>query len=231
MVRAAEETVDDPALRDELVAQHAIHMLFEGRLDETLALVDPLLGRDAEDRAFVRGALPGATAARAGRSHRGRDRDRGPGVRSARVALGDQVQMAGPGVYLVARALALVEAGRLAEAESNAQLGYDGATEYQLLDGQAWFAVILGRICLQQGRAATSARWFREAALIYGELNHPAARWGHGGLAHALALVGDVDGAEAALADLDAEPPTPIRMMDPGHRTRARPGTSRSAAS
>src|SRR6185295_17971251 len=90
----------------------------------------------------------------------------------ARVALGDQVQMAGPGVYLVARALALVEAGRLAEAESNAQLGYDGAAEYQLLDGQAWFAVILGRICLQQGRAVASARWFREAALIYGELNH-----------------------------------------------------------
>jgi DNA-binding CsgD family transcriptional regulator len=214
VVRAAETRVHDEILREELVAQRAIHLLFEGRLDETIALVEPLLARDAGDRAFVRGALPGATArALAGRTDEAitiADR-----AFDARVALGDQVQMAGPGVYLVARALALVESGRFAEAESNARLGYDGAADYQLLDGQAWFAVILGRICLHQGRAASSARWFREAALIYGELNHPAARWGHGGLAHALALTGDTDGAEAALADLDAEPPTPIRMMDP----------------
>jgi DNA-binding CsgD family transcriptional regulator len=214
VARAAERDVRDGALRDELVGQRAIHTLFEGRLDEAMALVEPLLGRDVEDRAFVRGALPGATArALAGRTEEAiaiADR-----AFAARVALGDQVQMAGPGVYLVARALALLEAGRCAEAETNAQLGYDGAAEYQLLDGQAWFAVILGRICLQQGRAAASARWFREAALIYGELNHPAARWGQGGLAHALALIGDTDGAEAALADFDAEPPTPLRMMDP----------------
>ena len=102
------------------------------------------------------GALPGATArALAGRTDEAitiADR-----AFEARVALGDQVQMAGPGVYLVARALALVESGRFAEAESNAQLGYDGAADYQLLDGQAWFAVILGRICLHQGRAASSA--------------------------------------------------------------------------
>jgi DNA-binding CsgD family transcriptional regulator len=214
VVRAAEQAVTDESLRDELLAQHATHMLFEGRLDETFALSDPLLARGSENRAFVQGALPGATArALAGRTEEAiviADR-----AFEARVALGDQVQMAGPGVYLVARALALLEAGRFGEAESNAQLGYDGAAELQMLDGQAWFAVILGRIALHQGRPVTSARWFREAALIYGELNHPAARWGHGGLAHALALVGDLEGAEAALADLDAEPPTPIRMMDP----------------
>jgi ATP/maltotriose-dependent transcriptional regulator MalT len=60
----------------------------------------------------------------------------------------------------------------------------------------------------------TAARWFREAAVLWGELVHPGVRWGFGGLAHALVLTGDLDGAEAALADLDSEPPTPIRMMD-----------------
>jgi DNA-binding NarL/FixJ family response regulator len=43
---------------------------------------------------------------------------------------------------------------------------------------------------------------------------HPATRWGFGGLAHALALSGEFEGAEAAIADLDAEPPTPMRIMD-----------------
>jgi ATP/maltotriose-dependent transcriptional regulator MalT len=61
---------------------------------------------------------------------------------------------------------------------------------------------------------AEPARWLREAAVLWGELVHPSARWGFGGLAHALALTGDLDGAEAAISDLDAEAPTPIRMMD-----------------
>ena len=50
--------------------------------------------------------------------------------------------------------------------------------------------------------------------MLWGEIAHPSTRWGFGGLAHTLALTGDLDAAEAALADLDAEPPTPIRMMD-----------------
>ena len=56
-----------------------------------------------------------------------------------------------------------------------------------------------------------SARW---RAVLWGELGHASARWGFGGLVHALALGGDLDAAEAALEDLDAEPPTPIRMME-----------------
>jgi DNA-binding CsgD family transcriptional regulator len=75
--------------------------------------------------------------------------------------------------------------------------------------------VILGRVCLHQGRVVTASRWFREAAILYGDYNHAGARWGYGGLAHALALSGDLDGADAALADLDAEAPTPLQMMDP----------------
>jgi len=133
----------------------------------------------------------------------------------ARVALGDQAMMTGPGIYLVARALALLEAGRLGEAEEYAQIGYEVSAERQLHDGQAWFSVILGRVCLHQGRVVTASRWFREAAILYGDYNHAGARWGYGGLAHSLALSGDLDGADAALADLDAEPPTPLRMMDP----------------
>jgi DNA-binding CsgD family transcriptional regulator len=210
----AETTVSDPELRDEFSAQRAIHALFEGRIDDALAIVDPLLerGRD-EDRAFVHGALPGAVA----RGLAGRTEEAiaiADHAFDARIALGDQVQIAGPGIYLVARAFALLEAGRLEEAEGTARLGYDGATERQIRDGQSWFSVILGSVSLRQGRARTAARWYREAALVYDDFDHPGARWGYGGLAHALALLGDLEGADAALADLDAEPPTPLRMMD-----------------
>jgi DNA-binding CsgD family transcriptional regulator len=213
VLAAALADVDDPDLRNELRAQLAVHLLFEGNLREVLAIADPLLASD-DLRTFVNGALPGATArALGGRTEEAiaiADR-----AFEARIELGDQVQMAGPGIYIVARSLALLEAGRLTEADENARLGYDAAAERQLRDGQAWFGVILGRVCLHAGRAAEAARWFREAAVVFDDLEHPGARWGYGGLAHALALVGDLDGADTALADLDAAAPTPVRLMDP----------------
>lgn len=215
VIAEAEAAVSDRELLEELGAQRAIHALFEGRVEETLATVGPLLRRTGDhDRAFVHGALPAAVAlALSGRTVESiATADR---AFEARVALGDQVQMAGPGIYLVARTFALAEAGRLAEAEENARLGYDASTERQIRDGQSWFAVILGGVCLRQGRVQTAARWYREAALVYDDFDHPGARWGYGGLAHALALGGDLEGADAALADLDAEPSTPLRMMDP----------------
>ncbi len=215
VIAAAEQRVGDPELLDELRGQRAIHVLFEGRIDDAIVIVDPLLERVGdEDRAFVHGALAGAVA----RAIAGRTTEAiaiAERAFDARVALGDQMQIAGPGIYLVARAFALVEAGRLEEAEGTARLGYDGATERQIRDGQSWFSVMLGRICLHQGRVLAAARWFREAALVYDDFDHPGARWGYAGLAHALALGGDIDGADTALADLDAEPITPLRMMDP----------------
>jgi tetratricopeptide (TPR) repeat protein len=213
VITAALADTTDGDLRDELHAQQAVHLLFEGRHREALAYADPLLVRDA-DRAFVHGALPGAVArALGGRTAEAIEiADR---AFEARIALGDQVQMSGPGIYLVARALALLEAGRFAEADETARLGYDAAAERQLRDGQAWFGAIHGRICLHQGRAARAARWFREAAVVFDDLDHPGARWGYGGLAHALALVGDLEGADTALADLDAAADTPVRLMDP----------------
>ncbi len=207
------DAVTDPELRDELLAQQSVHLLFQGRLREVLAIADPLLERD-DLRTYVSAALSAATArALGGRTDAAIEiADR---AIAARTALGDQVQMSGPGIYIVARSLALLEAGRLAEAEENARLGYDGAAERHVLDGQAWFGVILGRISLHAGRVATAARWFREAAVVFDDLDHPGARWGYGGLAHALALLGDLDGADTALADLDAAAPTPVRLMDP----------------
>jgi DNA-binding CsgD family transcriptional regulator len=211
---AAERAITDPNVRAELTAQRAVHAVFAAETPEALALAEPMLDETRyPGRVAVKAALAAGTAlALAGRTSDAiRVADR---AFELRMELGNQVQMAGPGVYLVARALALTEAGRLEEAEATARAGYDGAVESQVLEGQGWFTVMLGRTCLLQGRVVTAARWLREAAVLWGELAHPSARWGFGGLAHALALSGDLEGAEAALEDLDAEPPTPIRMMD-----------------
>jgi ATP/maltotriose-dependent transcriptional regulator MalT len=210
----AERAITDRDLRDELVSQRAIHALLAADMNEALELSVPLLDEsNYPGRVVVKAALAaGAALALSGRTADAiRVSDR---AFALRMELGDQVQMAGPGVYLVARALALTEAGRLAEAEGTAQAGYDGAVESQVLEGQGWFTVMLGRICLLQGRVVTASRWLREAAVLWGELVHPSAGWGFGGLAHALALAGDLEGAERAIDDLHAEPPTPIHMMD-----------------
>ena len=152
----AQAAITDPELRDELRSQHAVQLVFEGRLPETLEVVAPLLASDSQ-RIFVHGALPGAVAnAIAGNTAVAIDiADR---AFEARVALGDQLQMSGPGIYLIARGLALIEAGRLDEADDNALLGYEGATDRQLADGQAWFATALGaRRAVPRPRAAGGA--------------------------------------------------------------------------
>ncbi len=241
IVQAAEQLVaDDVVLRDGLVALRATFLLFEGRLTDAIHLVEPLLDAGT-DIAYAQGALAGSVALSLG----GRPNEavvvaeRGE---RARVALGEQVQLAAPGIYLVARAQALLEAGQMRAAAELAQLGYDGAVEIGAPHGQAWFASILGRIDLHRGKAASAARWSREGGVVWRALRHPAARWGFGALASAQALAGDLVGAEAAYAELDAEPPTPVRMFDPeidrgrasvavqrGERTRPRPA-ARSAS-
>src|SRR5262249_61453342 len=110
---AAERAVRDPDLRAELTAQRAVHAVFAADMREALALSEPLLDETRHPgRVVVKAALAAGTAlALAGRTADAiRVADR---AFELRIELGNQVQMAGPGVYLVARALALPEAGRL----------------------------------------------------------------------------------------------------------------------
>jgi DNA-binding CsgD family transcriptional regulator len=233
VLQAAERSLDDQSLRDGLIGTRATFLVFEGRFTEALEVLAPLLGEDT-DVAAAFSAIPGSVAlALGGRTaealkiaRRGRE---------ARERLGELVQIGAPGVYLVAEAQVLFEDGRFAEAAELARLGYDGAVAVGALHGQAWFATILARIDLHRGRVVSAARWGHEGGIVFRELRHPSARWGFGALASARALAGDLDGAEAAFEEIDAEPPTSVRMFDPeiargkawvaaqrGERTRAR---------
>lgn len=209
---AAERDVADPALRQELLAQRASFSVFAGEPDRTLELVAPLLD-GSDERAYCEGALQAAVAhVLAGRCSTAVQI--ATEAFEARIRLGDQVQLAEPGIHLVALALAQVDEGRVLEGHATARAAYEGAVAMGDRHGQAWLSVVLGRAELLRGRLADAARHGREAALVFGELRHPGTRWGFGVLMLAAGQRGDVAIASAAAEDLDAEPPTPLSLMD-----------------
>jgi DNA-binding CsgD family transcriptional regulator len=213
VLAAAEAMLDAPRLRDGLTALRATFLVFAGRLKEALELAQPLLAA-GDVAAYVHGALPVATALALG-GHTVDAiavADRGA---TTRAAMGDDPQFATAGVFLVAHAQALLEGGRMDEGLTLARLGYDASLDIGAPQGQAWFASILARIELHRGRAESAARWGHESGLVFREVRHPSARWGFGAMACARAMVGDREGAAAAYAEIDAEPPTPVQVFDP----------------
>lgn len=208
----AEAVVEDPLLLDELSAQRASFAVLGGDVATTLELTEPLLDR-SDDRAFCEGALQAAVAhTLAGRTVVAMEI--ATKAFETRIALGDQVQLADPGIHLVALAMAQLDAGLLAQGAATADAAYAGAVRVRDRHGQAWLAVMLSRSHLLAGRLDQALRLSREAAVVFGELCHPGTRWGFGGIALAAGQMGDAAVATAALEDLDADPPTPIVLMD-----------------
>lgn len=138
-------------------------------------------------------------------------------------AIPDQFGLMHPGAHISALAFALTEAGRLEEAEHVATVtGYDVALAMHLSYGQAWMALMLGRIALDRGRPEHARRRFQEAARVFGEIGQSGPRtWALAGGALATSFVGDVDDAEAALAELDLSPSTMSVYRLEGERARA----------
>jgi DNA-binding CsgD family transcriptional regulator len=133
---------------------------------------------------------------------------------SARTDLDDEEQLSAIGIYWVAQSLAQYYAGHLAQAEFIGDAGYQVSVEKTNVDGQAWFASILGLVYLVQGRLVASINMFRESASLFGSLGHPGWRWGLSGIALASSYQGDPRTAESALVDLDQGPPTAVRIQE-----------------
>jgi DNA-binding CsgD family transcriptional regulator len=212
IVLEAEQRVHEPDLHAELQAQRAMFSLFEGDVPTTLALTDPLT-QDASETAYCVAALPAAMI-RFLSGRIGEAIDVSTHAFELRVQLSENVQLGGPGVYLVAQAMALAEFGKLEHATATAQFAYDAATSALDRNGIPWLASALGRAHLLAGRLASSARLGAEAALYWGDGNHAGARWGYALAAISEAQLGNADAAEEAMSDLDAWPETTLLMMD-----------------
>ena len=216
---ALDVVVDGPSRR-QLEALRADHLLLEGQVTRALALTEPLLAQPG-DAAFAQASLDTGTAlAIAGRTadaiHHTEE-----GL-ATRIHLDEEAHLSDVGVYVVAQCVALAQAGRLVEGGKLAEIGYQQSVERAIPGGQAWFASVLGWIRLAEGRLSTAAHFFGEVATQFGLLNHPGQRWGLAGLALASGQMGDRVGGAAALVELDALAPTPVRLMDVEmHRGRA----------
>ncbi len=213
VVLLAEADIDAPELLDELCACRASIAVMSGQVRDAIAIAGPMLER-ADDRAFCEGALMTSVAhTLSGGSTRAMEI--ASRAIETRLALGDQVQLAGPGIHVVSLTLAQLEHGHIEEGIALAQMAYDMAVAVWDRHGQAWLAVVLSRAHLLAGRASTAARFGRESAIVFGELNHPGCRWGFGAQALAAGQLGDAAGTAEILADLDAEPLTQVLIMDP----------------
>jgi DNA-binding CsgD family transcriptional regulator len=217
----AKARTEDGREHDLLVGQESLFALFEGDVATTLSLTDPLLS-GSDDVAYCLAALPAAMI----RYLNGRVEEAADIATKAydvRVRT-NVLELGSAEVFLVARAMALIECGRIPEAERVASDAYELAAAQNDRNQMAWVAMALSRVYMLTGRLQAAARLGSEGALLFGELNHPGTRWGYGVLALAAAQRGDADVAEEAIADLDAEPTTSVRMMD-GEIERARAWT------
>ncbi len=213
VIDEAMASVTEVSCRRELQALRGNHLLMAGQVTKAIALGESILLVPG-DAAFAQASLDvGVALALAGRTREAIDHV--SAALSARMDLDEEDQLSAVGVYLVAQSLAHMHAGNLAEAAGIAEAGYQVSVEKNNADGQAWFAAILGPVYLSQGRPASATHMFREAATVFGTLNHPGRRWGLGGMALAGAVLGDGDAAAAALTELDEkEAKTAVHLQE-----------------
>jgi DNA-binding CsgD family transcriptional regulator len=189
------------AARNELVAGEAEVLAFAGHPGDALRLLDQI---DASvPRVNVLAAISraaalatiGFTAQAVATSQRGFHEH---------IALGDELAIAPAGTHIVNQTWALVEAGRLAEADELGRVWLDRATRERRPLGVAWFGIHLARCALTRGRPAAARRLAERACFA-------AEAGGYDGLrpiassllAIAHALLGDAAASAARAGQID----------------------------
>jgi DNA-binding CsgD family transcriptional regulator len=154
--QAAASRVTSPTARDELRAGEAEVMAISGHPLEALALLD---GVDTSaPRVRVLMDMPRAVAlATIGRTAEAiavseqafRDH----------LALGDELGIASPGTHRVNLLFAMVQAGRLDEADAKGRAWFEAAARARMPLGVIWIGVHLARCALNRGQPATALEW------------------------------------------------------------------------
>jgi DNA-binding CsgD family transcriptional regulator len=107
----------------------------------------------------------------------------------------------------MAYGFALIDAGHIAEASDLAFARVEAATRTGSRHGRCCWTIVLGRAEMMQGRTEGARHWFEQAARL--ALGAPGGiylrRWALSGAMFCAVLLGDVAGAEAMQAALDAE--------------------------
>ena len=217
----AESNVRDPKLNAFLRAQRATLLSFAGRLDEAVALATSAQGGDDADEisalravpalgaAWMSGGKPDAACSLAERMFE-------PAVRR------QQDVPQAPAWVLSIQLPSLVAAGRLDDAERATEF-LDAATAARgaSADGPSYIAFARGMIALHRGFARTAERWLREAAAGMRTIARTRMPFAMAHLTEACALLGDADGATAAIAEADDLVGSAAIFEGPVRRARA----------
>lgn len=198
---AAEGAITDPTIRAELAVKRALVLHSAGDSVGALEIVLPRLDR-LEGESLLSACFVAATGASlTGQLQVAYDAcERGATARLVPPSPWD------PAILDLNRCMILGLVTDLPAAMALAEDAYDRAIADQALHRQAWFAWARGGLLLTAGRAASAARWCREAAAALAELGQTSSlRLVRNDLARALALLGQADEARATL-DAGGEP-------------------------
>jgi ATP/maltotriose-dependent transcriptional regulator MalT len=199
--RAAASRVTSTASRDELLTGEAELLAISGWPVDALALLERV--DVTAPRLRVLAAMPRAAAL----AMTGRTAEAVAVSEQAyddHLALGDELAIASPGTHRVNLLFALVQAGRLGEAEGRGRGWFEVAARARMPLGVIWLGVHLARCALAQGRPATALRWTDRACSSIDasglEGMRPAA---YAMQAVALSLLGDAGASKERADEVD----------------------------
>lgn len=202
-IERAESAVVSQPVRDGLAAARATYLLFEGHTDQAIGVALQILDRpNADEVAALQAAMTGTWALiMAGRLERATALITRV-LPLARVHTGD-VPFASDW-FAKSLCFALHYAGSLSEGLRVGEQAYQEALERNSDSARAMHAFALGEVTRTQGNIRSAARWFREATVVFRDVdmfNHLSGCLGE--LAHTEALLGNVTAAEHALAEVE----------------------------
>jgi len=161
--RAAAAQVTSAEARDELITGDAEVLAISGHPIDALTVLEDVDVN--QPRLRVLAAIPRASAlAMIGRTaeavavstHAYEDH----------LAMGDELAIASPGTHRVNLLFALVQAGRLDEADEKGRAWFEVAARARVPLGVTWLCVHLARCALSQGRPGAAIRWIERARPI-----------------------------------------------------------------
>jgi DNA-binding CsgD family transcriptional regulator/tetratricopeptide (TPR) repeat protein len=217
----AARTLDEAAARiggtqrDQLTAHQGLVALMRGELSDALALAELLETASPGQGLATAAATAAVAAALAGHDKQAmryvEAAERGPEPGRARLAL----------------VVALCESGRLAEADEACDRLYHRSLRMHSRTGQAWVAMLRGRIELLTGQLGRAENAFAEGMAIAAQLGQLVLRrWCAAGIALAAAQRGDTARAGTAIDELDALPAMDLHLLI-SDELRARAWTAR----
>jgi ATP/maltotriose-dependent transcriptional regulator MalT len=207
------DTLSESVERDWIIAFRALVDVQAGNPRLAIERTDSLM-LSTNIRTFVRAALSGSLAV----SIVGRCLDAvelAERAIAARMPLGDELALFESGLLLVAKSVALNEAGQITEAYETAKFTRLLAADANDISSLGFCGIALARICMTAGRLGEAAECAADAITAFRRYGHPGPlRWAYGYLGLAHAQRGELHEAADALDELGRQPPHPAAMLD-----------------